>query len=212
MLDSVTNYECYKGLYSSHNDRNYFEIAWSLNRQFGERGLYRNLPLYAFADNHDVNRVASTLRNSAHLYPLYIILFTMPGVPSIYYGSEWGISGQKAENSDEPLRPPLNLAEVSQTSPHPALCQTISRLSEIRKHSAALKYGAYQSLFVRHEQFAFARETPDESMIVIVNAASQAVPVEINIRPRTGGRYLHDLLNRNEFYPINNGKVKIHKL
>ena len=58
LLDSVTNYECYKGLYSSHNDRNYFEIAYSLNRQFGERGLYRDLPLYNFADNHDVDRVA----------------------------------------------------------------------------------------------------------------------------------------------------------
>ena len=38
MLDSVTNYECYKGLYSSHNVKNYFEIAHSLNRQFGNGG------------------------------------------------------------------------------------------------------------------------------------------------------------------------------
>jgi glycosidase len=211
-LDSVTNYECYKGLYSSHNDRNYFEIAYSLNRQFGETGLYRNLPLYAFADNHDVNRVASILKNSAHLYPLYVILFTMPGVPSIYYGSEWGITGKKAEHSDAPLRPELDLTEVSQTSPYRDLCQTISRLAEIRKQSPALKYGNYQSLLVRHEQFAFARETPDESMIVIVNASPQPVPVELNISPGTGGGYLQDLLNRDEVYPIYKGKVKINNV
>src|SRR5262249_18836066 len=56
-LDSVTNYEVYKGLYSSHNDRNYFEIAYSLNRQFGPEGIYRDLFLTSFVDNHDVDRV-----------------------------------------------------------------------------------------------------------------------------------------------------------
>ncbi|MCU7500706.1 MAG: alpha-amylase, partial [Ignavibacteria bacterium] len=88
-LDSVTNYECYKGLYSSLNDKNYFEIAYSLNRQFGTGGMYRNMPLYAFADNHDVNRIASIIKDPVHIYPLYCLLFTMPGVPSVYYGSEW---------------------------------------------------------------------------------------------------------------------------
>ena len=44
MLDSVTNYECYKGLYSSLAEKNYFEIAYALNRQFGEGG---HLPRYA---------------------------------------------------------------------------------------------------------------------------------------------------------------------
>ncbi|MFY0574859.1 alpha-amylase family glycosyl hydrolase [Cystobacter fuscus] len=92
-LDSVTNYECYKGLYSSLNDRNYFEIAYSLQRQFGENGIYRDLLLYNFVDNHDVNRIASTLKDPAHLLPLHLMLFTIPGVPSIYYGSEWGQEG-----------------------------------------------------------------------------------------------------------------------
>ncbi len=95
MFDAVTNYECYKGLYSSHVDQNYFELAYALNRQFGPAGIYSGLPLYAFADNHDVDRVASSLRNPAHLYPLYTLLLTIPGVPSIYYGSEWGIEGRR---------------------------------------------------------------------------------------------------------------------
>ena len=100
LLDSTTNYECYKGLYSSHNDHNYFEIAYALNRQFGEGGIYRDLPLYGFADNHDVDRVASRLEEPGHLFPLYCLLFTMPGVPSIYYGSEWGIEGRRTDRDD----------------------------------------------------------------------------------------------------------------
>ncbi len=69
LMDSVTNYECYKGLYSSHNDNNYFEIAYSLKRQFGEEGIYKDLFLYSFVDNHDVHRIASRLKDSSHLYP-----------------------------------------------------------------------------------------------------------------------------------------------
>ncbi len=115
-LDSVTNYVGYKGLYSSHADKNYFEIAHTLKRQFGEEGLYRNLPLYTFADNHDVDRVASRPKNPAHLYPLYSLLFTMPGVPSVYYGSEWGIEGKRTSVDDGALRPCIDLGEISQTA------------------------------------------------------------------------------------------------
>ena len=126
MLDSVTNYVCYKGLYSSHVDRNYFEIAYSLNRQFGCDGTCKDCLLYNFVDNHDVDRVASRLDNPAHLYPLYCLLFTMPGIPSIYYGSEWGIEGRKDSGSDAPLRPAIDLTSISQRVPHPDLVDIIS--------------------------------------------------------------------------------------
>ncbi len=100
MLDSVTNYECYKGLYSSLNDANYHEIAYALQRQAGVGGIYQGLKLYNFADNHDVTRVSSQLQSAAHLYPLYALLFSMPGMPSIYYGSEFGLLGEKNDHSD----------------------------------------------------------------------------------------------------------------
>lgn len=105
MLDSVTNYECWKGLWSSHNDKNYFEIAHSLHRQCGPGGIYRNITLYNFADNHDVDRLASKLKDPAHIYNLYTLLYTMPGVPSIYYGSEWAIKGERTKFSDAPPAP-----------------------------------------------------------------------------------------------------------
>jgi cyclomaltodextrinase len=125
-LDAATNYECYKGLYSSHNDRNYFEIAASLQRQFGPGGLYEGLPLYAFADNHDVDRIASRLQHPAHLYPLHLLLFTMPGVPSIYYGSEWGVTGAKAHGGDPALRPAIVSPDGIQR-PHPDLADALRR-------------------------------------------------------------------------------------
>jgi cyclomaltodextrinase len=181
LLDSVTNYECYKGLYSSHNDRNYFEIAYSLNRQFGDGGLYRDLALYAFADNHDVDRVASLLREPAHLYPLYCLLFTMPGVPSLYYGSEWGIQGRRTPGSDRALRPTLDLPQAALNAPHRDLEPAIARLARIRLGSAALRRGRYRQLHVNHEQLAFLRWWQGEAALVAVNSAGESVRLQLQI-------------------------------
>ncbi|MCX7709283.1 MAG: alpha-amylase family glycosyl hydrolase [Clostridia bacterium] len=198
-LDSTTNYECYKGLYSSHNDKNYFEIAYSLNRQFGEEhGIYKNLWLYSFVDNHDVNRISSTLKNPAHLHPLHVLLFTMPGIPSIYYGSEWGIQGVKGSYSDHALRPELDLKVCPARSPQKDLEKTISRLASIRQQSKALKYGRYEQIKVNHEQLVFARIAEDECMIVAVNASDQPMALEFALP--AGVRRLEDILNSGEAF------------
>lgn len=90
MCHSATNYECYKGIYSSLNSMNLFEIIHSLNRQFGEENwtLYRGKHLMSFVDNHDVSRLASILTEEKHIPLAYALMFTMPGIPMIYYGSE----------------------------------------------------------------------------------------------------------------------------
>jgi glycosidase len=205
LLDSVTNYECYKGLFSSHNDRNYFEIAFSLNRQFGKGGLYRGFPLYNFADNHDVDRVASSLRDPAHLYPLYCLLFTMPGVPSLYYGSEWGIPGTKSSGSDRALRPSLELEPIARESAHAGLARAIARLAQVRSASRALRRGDYRQLFVSAEQLAFERRYEGETVIVAVNAAAQPAELEL---PAPGSEFI-DLLNDGARFQTDGGRRRI---
>lgn len=200
ILDSVTNYECYKGLYSSHNDKNYFEIAYSFNRQFGNNGVYKNLLLYSFVDNHDVDRIASTLKDENHLYPLYCLLFTMPGIPSIYYGSEWAVSGKKSNYSDMPLRP--SAETISKSSSH-HLQHTIKQLSEIRKQSDGLKYGNYNPLFNNHQQIVFSRESKKEKVIVAVNSEDKEVNINLKL-PYNGT--LNDHLN-NQTFEIKDGNL-----
>ncbi len=207
MLDSVTNYECYKGLYSSLADKNYFEIAYALNRQFAPGGFYAGLPLYNFADNHDVDRVASCLNQDAHLYPLYLLLFTMPGVPSIYYGSEWGLEGKRTPYSDAALRPTLDLAETQRTTAHPQLANDISRLAAARQTFPALRHGEYRQLFVAHEQFAFARYTGQEYLVIMLNAAEQ--PARIEVPAPANAACAVDVLNQGERFPIQGGVLRV---
>jgi len=184
-LDSVTNYEAYKGLWSSLVDRNYFEIAWTLNREFGPHGRYAGLPLYNFADNHDQDRVASKLAERRHLYPLHLLLFTMPGVPSIYYGSEWGLEGRLQYRDDSPVRPRIELAEGPSRGAEPGLADAICRLARLRGELPALRRGTYRQLHVAAEQLGFARELDGQTIVVMLNAA--AAPAEVAVpAPRDG--------------------------
>ncbi len=206
LLDSATNYEAYKGLFSSHNDGNYFEIAYSLDRQFGKYGLYRDLPLYAFADNHDVDRVASALRNQGHLYPLYILLLTMPGVSSLYYGSEWGVVGKRNKHSDRPLRPALELADMPRQAPQPDLPKAIRALTGLRRKLPALRSGDYRNLHIDRSTFAFARRTAAQQVVVAVNSSGEAGTVELNL---PGTSRLADLLNQGRTFVLRDGKVSL---
>lgn len=171
MMHSVTNYECWKGIYSSHNEKNYFEIAHSLRRQFAKGGIYENLRLYNFLDNHDVNRIASLLKDKADLKNAYTMMFLMPGVPSIYYGSEWGIEGVKTSGkaADKPVRPSID--EIEQETVNQELPALITRLAELRKTSNAVVYGDYADILIRNQQFVFVRREKDEYVIAAFNIA-----------------------------------------
>lgn len=165
MLHSVTNYECYKGLHSSFNSMNMFEIVHSLLRQFGPEQwtLYRGKHLLSFVDNHDVTRIASLLNNERHLPLIYALAYTMPGIPCVYYGSEWGAKARK-EEGDPALRACFD-------APHQTdLTDFISRLSAVKKASNALNYGDFRSVVLTNKQCIFERKTAEERILVAINA------------------------------------------
>ncbi len=168
MCHSVTNYECYKGLYSSFNSMNIFEIGHSLARQFGPEPwtLYKGKHLLAFLDNHDVERIASILQNKQHLYPAYGLLFGMPGTPAVYYGSEWGIEGRKSDG-DAALRPAVETPQENQ------LTHWIAQLAAARKQSKALCCGSYRNVLLTNHQIIFERCFEDERVLVAVNASGE---------------------------------------
>ncbi len=167
MLHSCTNYECYKGLYSSFNSKNLFEIAHSLLRQFGPEQwtLYKGKHLFNFVDNHDVTRIASMLENSKHLPLIYGLLFSMPGIPCIYYGSEWGAYGKKENGSDR------NLRSSFESPVENSLTDCISLFAYAHCNSKAICWGDFTRLCLTNEQFVFQRSYQEERVIVAINAA-----------------------------------------
>jgi glycosidase len=195
-LHSVTNYEAFKGLWSSHHDRNFFEIAHTLDRQFGATGLYRGLPLYNFADNHDVDRVASCLQGRAQLFSLHCLLFTMPGVPSIYCGSEWGLLAKRSPQDDRMLRPALDLQALRREQPQD-LANAIRRLAQLRQRCPALRHGSYRQLCVGAEHLVFEREEAGQRLWVVVNGGNSPLPLR-NLPKIAPAQAYTDLLNGDE--------------
>ncbi len=167
MLHSCTNYECYKGIYSRFNSMNLFEIAHSLHRQFGPDPwcIYRGKHLVTFVDNHDVTRLASILTNDKHIPLAYGLLFGMPGIPCLYYGSEWGQPGEKAPDNDYALRPCFETPMPNE------LTEYIKQLIRIRQNSDALCNGSYKNIIIQNHQLVFERCSDTERIIVAINAA-----------------------------------------
>lgn len=171
-LHSVTNYHLHKALYSGYNDHNFFEIAHTVKRLYDMGGSHPNgLKLYNFVDNHDVERISSKLNTLNGFAPVHILLYTLPGIPSIYYGSEFAIEGKKGRgaDADTPLRPELVFEEWNKKAKTNPYTKFISRLGSIRQQNKALSYGDYKELSLTTRQYAFARNYNGTSVIVMVN-------------------------------------------
>ena len=205
-LHSVTNYHLHKALYSGHNDHNYFEIAHTVKRLYGMGGNRPDgLKLYNFVDNHDVERIYTKLSNKAHFAPVHVLLYTLPGVPSIYYGSEFGIEGRKERHSDDSLRPALSLADYELAIEENPYTRLIAALGKIRKNTPALSYGDYQELMLTNRQYAFSRNFKGEAVIVTVN--NDDSDFTMNLPAKDGASYVGALSG--EKAAVDNGRISV---
>ncbi len=201
MLHSVTNYEMHKSIYSAHNDHNYFELAHNVRRlEVVGRSLY------TFVDNHDENRIASKLNFKEHLFPVYALLYTLPGIPSVYYGSEWGIEGLRDSCSDSALRPAIPADGLE--SRENALTRLIRTLGRIHAENGALHTGLYKELLLTNRQYAFARLGEGHAIITAANNDSEPAAVQVPLPVSTTQTECRDLLS-DKIFNIENGKIQI---
>lgn len=199
MLHSVTNYELHKSIYSGHNDHNYFEIAHNVRRLEAIASK-----LYTFVDNHDEDRIASKIKEREHLYPVYTLLFTLPGIPSIYYGGEWGVEGKRTKTSDDELRPHIAIADEPEL--HCDLTDYIGRLGNIHAENPEFHGGRYQELLLTNKQYAFARYHENDCIITAVNNDASNVSVTIPC-PAEGVKAVNLLDGTN--FPVENHKIDV---
>lgn len=178
MLYSVTNYELHKALYSGHNDHNYYEIAHSVKRLLG---ICKETLLYTFSDNHDVERLYSKLKVKEHQKLVAMLVYSLPGIPSIYYGSEYGITGVKEKGNDDSLRPFLTLEQFAEDEEGNFLCQLYTRLGELKRAYPALSYGAYEEVLLTNRQFAYVRILDNQAVLTILNNDEKEVKLQVKL-------------------------------
>ena len=184
MLHSVTNYELHKGLWSGHNDHNYFEIAHTMRRL---QGLCHDTKLYLFSDNHDVERLPNKLRNKEHIRHIAILVYTLWGIPSIYYGSEFGIEGKKEWGSDWPLRPCLNLDDYKDAEKTNFVTSVYAKLGKLHAEYPELSSGEFKELSLTTQGYAYARVKDGEAIVAVMNNGDTPVQMEFQLPVEASG-------------------------
>ena len=166
-IHSVTNYQCYKGIHSAFNSANMFEIVHSLLRLFEDQqwAVARGAHLLSFADNHDVSRIASIIQDPNCLPLVYAMVFGMPGIPCVYYGSEWGEKADKSQG-DPALRACFDAPQWNE------LTDFIAKLTKAKEGSEALNYGGFRSVVLTNKQCIFERKSENERVLVAINMDS----------------------------------------
>ena len=189
MLHSVTNYELHKGLWSGHNDHNYFEIAHTMRRL---QGLCHDTRLYNFSDNHDVERLPNKLRNRDHIRHIALLVYTLWGIPSIYYGSEFGIEGKKEWGSDWPLRPCLELADYTDAEKTNPVTSIYAALGRLKAERPELSWGEFKELTLTTQSYAYARVLDGKAVVAVYNNGDSPVSMEFQLPVEASG--VEDLL------------------
>jgi cyclomaltodextrinase / maltogenic alpha-amylase / neopullulanase len=178
-VDSVTQYELWKAVWSSLNDRNLFELAHALRRH-GE--MVRAFLPQTFVGNHDVTRLASRLDDARHLPLALALLFALPGVPTVYYGDEFGLRGVKEdrEGGDDAVRPRLP-GSVEPPGPDAAAIADLHRLliGVRRRHPWLADAHVEAPDVLTNDVLAVRLTSGADALAVVLNVGDAAVDVRL---------------------------------
>lgn len=197
-LNSVTNYELYKSMYSGFNSHNFFEPAHNLNRNMAIAK-----ELYLFLENHDVDRIVNRLENRNNLRAIYMMMFTLPGKPSIYYGGEFALAGQKKDGDDSPIRPPVSIDEMKPND----FTSYVAKLAEIHGKNSELHMGAFRELYLTNRQWAYARIDQNSAVITALNNDEEGAAFYVTLP--FAGHLCFDLITNEELPIEQNNRVLI---
>ncbi|NDJ52604.1 MAG: alpha-amylase [Chloroflexi bacterium] len=215
LLDSGTNYQLYQVLDKAFNEANLWTLKSALDRAYDpELGVYRDLKLNNFTSNHDVTRIRDLLHDPRHVFAAMILLLTIPGIPSLYYGEEIGMRGRK-EDGDEALRQPMLAPDGEWPEYGEDLYREIQRLVKTRLSYPALVDGDYLPLQTGYTFFSFLRSLGDQQVIVAFSIDDKAMSATIPVQ-RVGipdGTRFRDVLDRRlPTYTVEEGRLEIERL
>ncbi len=166
-VDSATQYELWKSIWSSLNDRNFFELDWTLKRHEQFCATFRP---YTFIGNHDVTRIASQLNDIRHLPHAVALLMTLPGTPAIYYGDEQGWQGMKYERlgGDDEIRPafPDHPDDLGSEGQH--VYRLYQDLTRLRRERPWLATAAVEVITLSNQQMALKMNGSNNNIVLLL--------------------------------------------
>ncbi|MGY1887440.1 alpha-amylase family protein [Blastococcus sp. SYSU DS0753] len=181
-LDSVTQYELWKAIWSALNDRNFFELDAALDRH---GGFLEGFVPYTFVGNHDVTRIASRLRDDRHLAHALVVLLTTGGTPSVYAGDEHAFRGVKEDRAggDDAVRPPFPGSPAELSPVGLPVYHLHQELIGVRRRHRWLHAARTRTLHLTNETVVYEAVAGSERLVVALSVADG--PAELPA-PRAG--------------------------
>ena len=187
-VDSVTQYELWKAIWSSLNDGNFHELDWALQRHNGFLDTFTPL---TFVGNHDVTRIASKVHRPEHVGHALVLLFTVGGIPSVYAGDELGYRALKEERAggDDAVRPEFTTPPADLDGDAGDTLALHSYLIGLRRRHPWLYEARTEALHLDNRGYIYAvhavhaaqeNRRGDDTLLVALNIgdAPLALPVE----------------------------------
>ena len=110
----------------------------------------------------------------AELY--YAYMFSIPGLPVIYYGSEFGMTGLSDPDNRRMMRFGDELSAYEKE-----MLNEIRKIVKIRNENSALRYGDFYTLIADNETYAFVRSDFYQRILVVLNKSDEVKELEINL-------------------------------
>lgn len=177
-VDSVTQYQLWKAIWSSIEDRNFWELAWAVKRH-GE--MLRDFAPSTFIGNHDVTRIATTITDSRHLPHAVVLLAMLGGTPTVYAGDEWGFRGVKEERAggDDAIRPEFPVGgPASLQMPDLGLAALYTELLGLRRrHPWLHRATTSEPRALSNEHLEVDVELDDQRLTIALNLGDEAMPL-----------------------------------
>lgn len=183
-VDSVTQYELWKAIWSSLNDGNFHELDWALQRHNTFQDTFAPL---TFVGNHDVTRIASKLENPEHLGHALVVLFTTGGVPSVYAGDELGYRGIKEDRpgGDDAVRPEFGLPPADLDPTARDTLNVHRHLIGLRRRHPWLHRARTEARRLDNRHYVYETRHGDDALIVALNL--DPTPMTLPVSELTGG-------------------------
>lgn len=177
-VDSVTQYELWKAIWSSLNDGNFHELDWALQRHNSFLDTFTPL---TFIGNHDVTRIASKLERAEHVGHALVLLFTTGGVPSVYAGDELGYRGIKEDRAggDDAVRPEFTTPPADLSGEARDTLNLHRHLISLRRQHPWLHQARTTALKLDNLGYVYEARNGDDALIVALNVAETAMPLPI---------------------------------
>ncbi len=171
-LDSVTQYELWKAIWSSLNDRNFFELSYALGRH---DALLDTFVPQTFVGNHDVTRIATRLEDERHLGHALAILFVVAGVPSVYSGDEQAFRGLKEDRAggDDAIRPAFPATPTELASYGWPTYRLHQELIGVRRRNPWLTRARTTVEHLTNESMALRSTHGESSVVLLLNISDQ---------------------------------------